>query len=57
MKRAFYWFRNDLRLGDSPALQRALRENDEIVPVYIFDEREWEEDEWGLVKTDRKSVV
>lgn len=51
MKRAFYWFRNDLRLGDSPALQRALRENDEIVPVYIFDDREWEEDEWGFVKT------
>ena len=51
MNRAFYWFRNDLRLGDSPALTRAVSEVDELIPVYIFDQREWEEDEWGFVKT------
>ncbi len=37
MKRALVWFRNDLRLHDHVPLQRALREADEIVPVFIFD--------------------
>jgi len=32
---AVVWFRRDLRLHDQPALEAALREADEIVPVYI----------------------
>ena len=38
-KRAIIWFRNDLRLHDNEALQDALRNVDEIIPVYVFDER------------------
>jgi len=37
MKRALVWFRNDLRLHDHVPLQRALREADEVVPVFVFD--------------------
>ncbi|AXQ28017.1 deoxyribodipyrimidine photo-lyase [Solimonas sp. K1W22B-7] len=33
---AILWFRRDLRLADNPALQLALREAEEIVPVYIW---------------------
>lgn len=39
MKRSIVWFRNDLRLHDNEALDDAIKHNDEIIPVYIFDER------------------
>ena len=34
---AIVWFRRDLRLYDHPALVRALREHDRVVPVYVLD--------------------
>lgn len=33
------WFRNDLRLDDNEALTNAIKSCDEILPVYVFDER------------------
>lgn len=38
-KRAIVWFRQDLRLHDNEALSDALSQVDEIIPVYVFDER------------------
>ncbi len=38
-RRAIVWFRNDLRLHDNEALQEALKIADEVIPVYVFDER------------------
>ncbi len=38
-KRAIVWFRNDLRLHDNEALQDALRNADEVIPIYVIDER------------------
>ncbi|MBL7813415.1 MAG: DASH family cryptochrome [Saprospiraceae bacterium] len=38
-KRAIIWFRNDLRLHDNEALVEALRNADEIIPIYVIDER------------------
>ncbi len=38
-KKAILWFRRDLRLRDNPALCKAVRENYEILPVYIQDTR------------------
>ncbi|MFT5922953.1 MAG: deoxyribodipyrimidine photo-lyase, partial [Flavobacteriales bacterium] len=46
-----YWFRNDLRLEDNPALIEALKSGNELVPVFVFEERWWETDEWGFKKT------
>lgn len=51
MSRAILWFRTDLRLSDNLALQAALKESDEIVPVYIFDEQWLGEDQWGFQRT------
>lgn len=34
---AVVWFRRDLRVHDNPTLQRALDENDRVVPLYVFD--------------------
>lgn len=36
-KKAIFWFRNDLRLADNPALVAAA-EYGEIIPVYILDD-------------------
>jgi len=38
------WFRQDLRLGDNPALQAAIANGDAVVPVFIWapeEEGEW----------------
>ena len=35
-KTSIYWFRQDLRLSDNPALSKAL-ENDSVVVIYILD--------------------
>lgn len=34
---ALFWFRRDLRLGDNSALFHALKENEKILPLFIFD--------------------
>ncbi len=39
MKRSIIWFRNDLRLHDNEALVDALKHSDEVIPVYVFDDR------------------
>ncbi|MEO1257882.1 MAG: DASH family cryptochrome [Bacteroidota bacterium] len=33
------WFRQDLRLSDNEALSEALKHCDQIIPVFVFDER------------------
>ncbi len=45
MKRALLWFRRDLRLTDNPALKAALRECDEVIPLYIHAPQE--EEPWN----------
>ena len=39
VQKAIVWFRQDLRLHDNEALAEALKNADEILPVYVFDER------------------
>jgi deoxyribodipyrimidine photo-lyase len=38
-KRAIIWFRRDLRISDHPALLAAIDAGDEIVPLFIMDNR------------------
>ena len=37
MKKSIYWFRKNLRLRDNPSLFNAIRDNDEIIFIYIID--------------------
>ncbi|MCS5707282.1 DNA photolyase family protein [Candidatus Berkiella cookevillensis] len=37
MKKALYWFRQDLRLTDNAALLHAIQENDSVTLLYIYD--------------------
>ena len=51
-KRAIVWFRQDLRLHDNEALHEALKHSDDIIPVYIFDERVFKgKTRYGFEKT------
>lgn len=35
--KSIFWFRRDLRLVDNTGLFHALRESDEVLPIFIFD--------------------
>lgn len=37
-RRAIVWFRQDLRLHDNEALDNALAQAEEVIPVYVFDD-------------------
>ena len=50
-KRVIVWFRNDLRLLDHEPLAKAIQSSDQIVPIFCWDPRGWEEDAFGHVKT------
>ncbi len=53
-RRAIVWFRQDLRLHDNEALSTALRMAEEVIPVYIFDERIFRgETRFGFPKTGK----
>lgn len=54
INKAIVWFRNDLRIHDNEALTEALRIADEIIPVYVFDDRVFKgETSYGFKKTGR----
>jgi len=36
-KTTIFWFRRDLRIDDNAALYHALRKNNDVLPVFIFD--------------------
>lgn len=38
MKRAIVWFRRDLRIADNTAFLAAIREAEEIIPLFLFDD-------------------
>jgi len=53
-RRAIVWFRQDLRLHDNEALATALRMAEEVIPIYIFDERVFlAETRFGFPKTGK----
>jgi deoxyribodipyrimidine photo-lyase len=53
-RRAIVWFRSDLRLHDNEAITNALRMADEVIPIYVFDERIFlGKSRFGFSKTSR----
>ena len=52
--RVIVWFRQDLRLHDNEALQNALQNGQEVIPVYVFDERVFQGiTSYGFRKTEK----
>ncbi len=50
MNRAVYWFRNNLRLRDNPSLLRCVEECDEVIPVWVYQDRWAGTDNLGFEK-------
>jgi len=53
--RSIVWFRQDLRLHDNEALTNALSHSQEVIPVFVFDPRVFQETtrKYGFPKTGR----
>jgi len=57
INKAVVWFRNDLRVHDNEALTEAIRMADEIIPIFVFDDRVFNsETTYGFAKTGRHRV-
>jgi deoxyribodipyrimidine photo-lyase len=53
-KRVILWFRQDLRLHDNEALLEAIKNSDEVIPIYVFDERVFQsKTSFGFPKTGK----
>ena len=48
--RTLYWFRNDLRLGDNPALAEACAASVALLPVFCHDPAQDAGTRWGFVR-------
>lgn len=51
MKTSIVWFTTDLRLTDNPVLTKAIKESDEVIPVYCFDDAHFATTPYGFQKT------
>lgn len=51
MTTVIYWFRNDLRLLDNPALTQACNAATQLLPVYVHDPECDAITRWGFVRT------
>jgi deoxyribodipyrimidine photo-lyase len=53
-RRAIVWFRQDIRLHDNEAITNALRIAEEVIPVYVFDDRTFKgRTRFGFPKTGK----
>jgi deoxyribodipyrimidine photo-lyase len=52
-----YWFRQDLRLGDSPALLRACKDAQQLILVYVHPVRLQEDTLWGFPRTSKRRAA
>ena len=50
-KRIIYWFRNDLRLHDNEGFLKATQNAEEVIPIFIFDPRQFKPTSLGFPKT------
>ena len=48
MKRSIIWFKTDLRITDNETLVQAVSASDEVLPVYILDDRLLDDRPFGL---------
>lgn len=51
MKTSIVWFKTDLRLHDNETLIKAIAQSDEIIPVYCFEDSQFETTQFGFKKT------
>lgn len=47
------WFQKDLRVADNPSLINACKGADQVIAVYCFDPRDYEEGQFGFNRTGK----
>ncbi|TAH30746.1 MAG: DASH family cryptochrome [Cytophagales bacterium] len=52
MSKIIVWFRNDLRLHDNELLQKCIDKNAEILPIFCFDTKQFQNTFLDFPKTD-----
>ena len=52
-----YWFRNDLRLEDNPALMLACKSADFLLPIYVHDHRMDDKNQWGFSRVSKHRKI
>ncbi|WP_452220908.1 DASH family cryptochrome [Lacinutrix salivirga] len=52
-KYSLVWFRNDLRIHDNNSLVKAIETSEQVIAIYCFDPRQFENSEFGFKKTER----
>lgn len=57
MKTNIYWFRQDLRLGDSPGLLKACTGAEQLILVYIHPTRLQGDTPWGFARTSERRAA
>ena len=57
MKTNIYWFRQDLRLGDSPGLLKACMGAEQLILVYIHPTRLQGDSPWGFARTSERRAA
>ncbi|WP_114662942.1 deoxyribodipyrimidine photo-lyase [Polynucleobacter necessarius] len=53
MTPAIYWFRNDLRIEDNPALVLACQHAGSLLPIYIHESALGAKTQWGFERVSR----
>ena len=53
MRTSIVWFKTNLRLHDNEALIRAIKESDEVIPVYCLDDAHFTVTSFGFAKTGK----
>ena len=48
MTAVVYWFRNDLRVTDNPALAQACQQTNKVLAVYVHDPKHDAQTQWGF---------
>ncbi len=54
MASSIYWFRNDLRITDNPALKEACSNSDSLLPIYIHQAYMERETRWGFPRVGKQ---
>ena len=57
MTAAIYWFRNDLRLEDNPALMLACKNADSLLPIYVHEDEFNGNTQWGFPRVSKQRKV
>ncbi|RTY87103.1 DASH family cryptochrome [Flavobacterium sp. RSP15] len=52
-QKGLIWFRNDLRVHDNESVTNAVRDNENVIAVYCFEPRQYQQTKYGFKKTEK----